>query len=97
MKLSKKVLDSSPEDLERESSMSQGSMAQTASPSVAVDYNMDVVRWGALATVFWGVIGFLVGDVIAWQLAFPVLNFDNEFLNFGRLRPSAQRPYYSRQ
>lgn len=67
--------------------MSQGSMAQAASPSVAVDYNMDVVRWAALATVFWGVVGFLVGDVIAWQLAFPVLNFDTEFLNFGRLRP----------
>jgi len=67
--------------------MSQGSMAQTASTPVAVDYNMDVVRWGALATVFWGVVGFLAGDLIAWQLAFPALNFDNEFLNFGRLRP----------
>ena len=67
--------------------MSQGSMAQTASTPVAVNYNMDVVRWGALATVFWGVVGFLAGDFIAWQLAFPALNFDNEFLNFGRLRP----------
>ena len=41
--------------------MSQGSMAQTAPSSVAVNYNMDVVRWGALATVFWGVIGFFGG------------------------------------
>jgi|TARA_B100000614_G_scaffold256150_1_gene274273 cytochrome c oxidase cbb3-type subunit 1 len=50
-------------------------------------YNDGVVKAGAIATLFWGVAGFLVGVVIAFQLAFPVLNFDTEFLNFGRLRP----------
>ncbi|MEQ8194539.1 MAG: cbb3-type cytochrome c oxidase subunit I, partial [Rhodospirillales bacterium] len=50
-------------------------------------YNDDVVRAGVIATTFWGVVGFLAGLVIALQLAFPVLNFDLPWLNFGRLRP----------
>jgi cbb3-type cytochrome oxidase subunit 1 len=29
-----------------------------------------------IATAFWGVVGFLVGVFIAFQLAFPVLNFE---------------------
>src|SRR5690606_16457796 len=49
-------------------------------------YDDDPVRWGVIATVFWGVVGFLVGVVIAAQLAFPSLNFE-PYLNFGRLRP----------
>lgn len=44
------------------------------------------IRYGVIATVFWGVVGFLVGVVIAAQLAFPDLNFE-PYLNFGRLRP----------
>jgi len=46
-----------------------------------------VVRAGVIATVFWGLVGFLIGVVIALQLSFPVLNFDTSFTNFGRLRP----------
>ncbi|MCL6251302.1 cytochrome-c oxidase, cbb3-type subunit I [Altererythrobacter sp. KTW20L] len=49
-------------------------------------YDDDPVRWGVLATMFWGVAGFLAGLVIALQLAFPALNFE-PWLNFGRLRP----------
>ena len=45
------------------------------------------IRFATIATLFWGVIGFLVGDIIAWQLAFPVLNLDLPWTNFGRLRP----------
>ncbi|WP_147124440.1 cytochrome-c oxidase, cbb3-type subunit I [Shimia ponticola] len=61
-------------------------------PVPAVDtggYMDDVVRYGAIATAFWGVVGFLVGVVIAFQLAFPALNLDwaQPFANFGRLRP----------
>ncbi len=50
-------------------------------------YVDDVVRAGCIATVFWGLAGFLVGVVIAAQLAYPVLNFDIAYTNFGRLRP----------
>ena len=49
-------------------------------------YDDDVIRWGVIATVFWGMAGFLVGVVIASQLAWPLLNL-GEFVNFGRLRP----------
>ncbi|MGI9351346.1 MAG: cytochrome-c oxidase, cbb3-type subunit I [Rhizobiaceae bacterium] len=49
-------------------------------------YMDDVVRYGAIATLFWGVVGFLVGVLIAAQLAWPILNLEPYF-NFGRLRP----------
>ncbi|MCP5380367.1 MAG: cytochrome-c oxidase, cbb3-type subunit I [Novosphingobium sp.] len=49
-------------------------------------YDDDPVRWGVIATVFWGMAGFAAGLYIALQLAFPVLNFE-PYLNFGRLRP----------
>ncbi|MCC6940598.1 MAG: cytochrome-c oxidase, cbb3-type subunit I [Novosphingobium sp.] len=50
-------------------------------------YDDDVIRWGVIATVFWGMAGFLVGLVIALQLALPVLNLGLEWTAFGRLRP----------
>ena len=52
-------------------------------------YLDSVIRAGVIATAFWGIVGFLVGVVIAFQLAFPALNIDNVMgiLNFGRLRP----------
>ncbi len=50
-------------------------------------YNETIVRYGLVASVFWGIAGFLVGVVIALQLVFPALNFDTAFTNFGRLRP----------
>ncbi len=45
------------------------------------------VRLFALASVLWGVVGMLVGVVIASQLAWPELNFGISFLSYGRLRP----------
>ncbi len=53
------------------------------------EYLDGVVRAGVIATAFWGVVGFLVGVFIAFQLAYPVLNFDwaQGYLNFGRLGP----------
>ncbi|MGE0253079.1 MAG: cytochrome-c oxidase, cbb3-type subunit I [Alphaproteobacteria bacterium] len=56
-------------------------------PASADGYDEAIVRAGVVASVFWGLVGFLVGVVLAFQLAFPVLNFDVAWLNFGRLRP----------
>ena len=56
-------------------------------PRDKAGYADGVIRAGVIATVFWGLAGFLVGDVIAWQLAYPVLNFDLPWTSFGRLRP----------
>ena len=50
-------------------------------------YNDTVVRQFALMTVVWGIVGMLVGVVIASQLLFPALNFDIPWLSYGRLRP----------
>jgi len=35
-------------------------------------YDDDPIRWGVIATVFWGMAGFAAGLFIALQLAFPV-------------------------
>ena len=49
-------------------------------------YNDEIVKKFSVAALFWGVVGMLVGLVIALQLCFPDLNFEPWF-NFGRLRP----------
>ncbi|MEO9625070.1 MAG: cytochrome-c oxidase, cbb3-type subunit I [Qipengyuania citrea] len=49
-------------------------------------YDDDPIRWGVIATMFWGLAGLLAGVFIAAQLAYPQLNFE-PYLNFGRLRP----------
>ena len=53
----------------------------------AQSYNYKVVKQFAVATVVWGVVGMLVGVIIAAQLAWPALNFDIPWLTYGRLRP----------
>jgi cytochrome c oxidase cbb3-type subunit 1 len=50
-------------------------------------YNDRVVRQFALMTVVWGVVGMLVGTLLAAQLLWPALNFDIPWLTFSRLRP----------
>jgi len=50
-------------------------------------YDDDIVRKFVSATLLWGLVGMLVGLVIALQLAMPSLNFDTSWLSFGRLRP----------
>ncbi|MFD0917003.1 cytochrome-c oxidase, cbb3-type subunit I [Pseudahrensia aquimaris] len=59
---------------------------QTLPPKDTSGYMDDVVRYGVIATLFWGITGFLVGVLIAAQLAWPILNIEPWF-NFGRLRP----------
>jgi len=51
------------------------------------DYNIKVVRQFTVMTVVWGVVGMLVGVIIAAQLIWPALNFDTAWLSYGRLRP----------
>ena len=49
-------------------------------------YNDKVVRQFAVMTVIWGIVGMLVGVIIAAQLVWPELNIGPWF-TFGRLRP----------
>ena len=55
-------------------------MAETQSA-----YNYKVVRQFTVMAVVWGIVGMLVGVIIAAQLVWPELNIG--FLHFGRLRP----------
>ena len=50
-------------------------------------YNYKVVRQFAIMTVIWGIVGMLVGVIIAAELIWPQINFDLEWLHYGRLRP----------
>ena len=60
--------------------MSEMQMSETQS-----SYNYKVVRQFTVMSVIWGIVGMLVGVIIAAQLVWPELNIG--FLHFGRLRP----------
>ncbi len=50
-------------------------------------YDNKIVRNFALATIIWGIVGMLVGVIIATQLFAPEANMGSQYLTFGRLRP----------
>jgi len=55
--------------------------------TTATHYNDKVVRQFAIMTVVWGIVGMLVGVLIAAQLLWPDLLPSWSFLSYGRLRP----------
>jgi len=59
----------------------------TASRIDEFTYDDATPRAFAVATVIWGIVGMLVGLIIALELALPALSAGLPFLNFGRLRP----------
>ena len=64
--------------------MARGLLNMPANEGV---YDDDPIRWGVIATLFWGIAGMAAGLFIALQLAFPALNFNLEYTTFGRIRP----------
>jgi cytochrome c oxidase cbb3-type subunit I/II len=59
-------------------------------PSIEVEsfsYDDDIVKKFALATLVWGAVAFLLGLIIALQLASWKFNFNLPWISFGRLRP----------
>lgn len=58
----------------------------TTSSSTVPSYNDDIVKLFTIGTLTWAVLGMGMGLFIAFQLAFPHLNFEPYF-NFGRIRP----------
>ncbi len=52
-----------------------------------VVYNDDIVRAFSLATIIFGIVGMLVGVIVAMQLSFWQANLGLEWTSFGRLRP----------
>lgn len=57
------------------------------SDTQALTYNYKVVKQFSIMTVVWGIVGMLVGVIIAAQLFFPDLTYGIEYLTYGRLRP----------
>lgn len=51
------------------------------------NYDNKIVRNFAIATAIWGIVGMLVGVIIATQLFEPFFNFNTRYISFGRLRP----------
>lgn len=51
------------------------------------NYDNKIVRNFAIATVVWGIVGMLVGLLVAMQLFSPEMNLGNQYTSFGRIRP----------
>ena len=63
------------------------SSSTRSSTSAAPVYSDTVVRGFALMAVVYGIVGMLVGVIIAAQLTWPELNLGIPWLTYGRLRP----------
>ena len=62
-------------------------MSHSTSGLAPVKYETELIRLFTIMTVVWGIVGMGIGVFIASQLAWPALNFDIEWISFGRLRP----------
>jgi len=62
-------------------------MTEKQPAPMAPVYNDRVVAQFALAAVLWGVVGMLVGVIIAAELAWPDMLSGIPWLSYGRLRP----------
>lgn len=61
--------------------------AHAASEMDRITYDDLIVRNFLWATLFWGVVGMLVGVIIAVQIFWPQANLGLPWTSFGRLRP----------
>jgi len=59
----------------------------SALKSTSAEYELGVVRQFSIMSIVWGVVGMLVGVIIATQLIFPDLTAGIPWLSYGRLRP----------
>ncbi|MDF1589859.1 MAG: cbb3-type cytochrome c oxidase subunit I, partial [Gammaproteobacteria bacterium] len=50
-------------------------------------YNTEITKWFSYMACIYLVVGTGLGVYIASELAWPLLNFDNPYISFGRLRP----------
>ncbi len=67
--------------------MTQTAAAQGSPKLESFRYDDAIVRMFVLATLLWGLVGMLVGLIIALQLAMPEANLGLSWFSFGRLRP----------
>ncbi|MFM2580953.1 cytochrome-c oxidase, cbb3-type subunit I [Vibrio fortis] len=55
--------------------------------NVTTQNSVKVVKYFILASFVWAILGMLIGVILAAQLYWPILNFDSQYFQFGRLRP----------
>ena len=67
--------------------MPTAALTTSQSFAVAETFNYKVVRQFSIMTVVWGIVGMLVGVIIAAQLLWPELGSGIAWLSYGRLRP----------
>jgi cytochrome c oxidase cbb3-type subunit 1 len=70
-----------------EAAIIPGNPEEVRMQAITGTYNDKVVRQFAVATVLWGIVGMLVGVIIAAQLYWPTLGEGIPWLSYGRLRP----------
>ncbi|MGZ8323929.1 MAG: cytochrome-c oxidase, cbb3-type subunit I [Rhodoplanes sp.] len=51
------------------------------------NYSYGPIKFATAGAMFWGIAGFLIGLWASLELAWPALNFDLPWTNFGRIRP----------
>jgi cytochrome c oxidase cbb3-type subunit I/II len=51
------------------------------------EYDNTTVRNFIIASVIFGIVGMLVGLIVAAQLVWPIFNFNTSYTSFGRIRP----------
>ncbi len=56
-------------------------------PERLARYYDDPSKAGIVIAMIWSIVGFFVGDWVAWLLAYPGMTFDAAWASFGRLRP----------
>jgi cytochrome c oxidase cbb3-type subunit I/II len=62
-------------------------MQQMQQPLERFHYDNKLPKAFLMVTIMWGVVGMLLGLLIAFQMAYPWLNFDFALTTFGRVRP----------
>ena len=50
-------------------------------------FNYKIVSQFAIVTVLWGIVGMLIGVILAAQLVWPEITMNISWLSYGRLRP----------
>ena len=62
-------------------------MSEVNSTLEKFSYDNTIVRNFAIATILWGVVGMLVGIIIAVDLFVPGMSMGLQYITYGRLRP----------
>ncbi len=66
--------------------MSEVAVPEQSGVETRIEYYDDPVRWFSIASIVWGIVGMLVGIIVALQLSMWQANV-HPMLSFGRLRP----------